>query len=121
MHKHFSVYRRVIVLQVALVSIIAAVYLALAGVGQARMALLGGLAALIPNLCFIGRIHWAGAKDPKKMLRTLYSGEALKLTLTGVMFFFIMQLPELHIGPLLVGYMSALTAYWWALLMPDNH
>jgi ATP synthase protein I len=78
---------------------------------------LGGVAAFIPNLYFALRIYKTAGQDAKKIVRSFYAGESGKLLLTAALFIMIFQIPALDILPLLFGYITALSVFWFALLM----
>ena len=78
---------------------------------------LGGLAAFIPNLYFSLWIRRSSGQTARKVVNSFYIGESGKLFLTVLIFGLIFQLPNLHILPLLVGYITALSVFWFALLM----
>jgi ATP synthase protein I len=78
---------------------------------------LGGLAAFIPNLYFALRISGTAEQEARKILNSFYAGETVKLILTATLFMLIFQIPNIEILPLLVGYVAALSVFWFALLM----
>ncbi len=85
--------------------------------GAALSSILGGLAAFIPNLYFVFRIHKSLGQGARKILNSFYIGESGKLLLTAMLFIIIFQFPNLEIFPLLTGYVTALSVFWFALLM----
>ncbi len=78
---------------------------------------LGGLAAFIPNLYFALRMTGSANQEARKILRSFYAGETVKLLLTAALFILIFQIPGIEILPLLAGYIAALSVFWFALLM----
>jgi ATP synthase protein I len=96
--------------------VISLIYAGGAG-GNALSPLLGGLSAIIPNLYFALRIRGSAEQEPRKILRSFYMGETVKLILTATLFILIFQIPNIEILPLLVGYIAALSVFWFALLM----
>lgn len=78
---------------------------------------LGGVAAFIPNLYFALRIYKSAGQEAKKIVRSFYAGESGKLLLTAALFIMIFQIPTIEILPLLFGYVTALSVFWFALLM----
>lgn len=101
------------------VSIITTVSLgfAVGGWQEAFSAAVGGLAAFLPNLYFATRISGAVGQEAREILRSFYIGESVKLLLTVGLFILIFQIPSIKILPLMVGYVSALSVFWFALLM----
>lgn len=84
---------------------------------KALSSALGGLAAFIPNMYFALRISGADGQEARKILSSFYVGEAVKLLLTAALFIIIFQIPNIELLPLLAGYVSALSVFWFALLM----
>jgi ATP synthase protein I len=78
---------------------------------------LGGLTAFLPNLYFALRIHWSVGLEAKKIVNAFYTGELGKLIITAALFTIIFQIPSIKIMPLLFGYITALSVFWFALLM----
>jgi ATP synthase protein I len=78
---------------------------------------IGGLAAFIPNLYFALRVAGSAEQDARKILRSFYVGESVKLLLTVALFMLIFQIPSIEILPLMAGYVAALSVFWFALLM----
>ena len=92
----------------------------LAGYGGANYAMssaLGGVAAFVPNLYFALRIHKAAGLPARKVMNSFYAGESGKLILTAALFVLIFKIPNITILPLLIGYIAALSVFWFALLM----
>ena len=84
---------------------------------KALSSALGGLAAFVPNLYFALRISNSAGQEARKVLQSFYTGESVKLLLTAALFILIFQIPKIEIMPLLVGYVTALSVFWFALLM----
>lgn len=84
---------------------------------KALSSALGGLAAFIPNLYFALRVSGSAEQEARKILRSFYVGESVKLLLTAALFILIFQIPSIEILPLLAGYIAALSVFWFALLM----
>ncbi len=84
---------------------------------KAFSSVLGGLAAFIPNLYFALRITGVEGQEARKILRSFYTGESIKLLLTAAIFALILRIPNIQILPLFAGYVSALSVFWFALLM----
>ncbi|MDD5321671.1 MAG: ATP synthase subunit I [Methylococcales bacterium] len=84
---------------------------------QGLSSALGGVAAFIPNLYFALRVHRTSGLEPRKIVNSFYAGESGKLLLTAALFMMIFQVPNIKILPLLTGYITALSVFWFALLM----
>ena len=79
--------RRLIVCQLSVTFVLAAIALAYAGVTSGRSALLGGLVSILPNAYFAHKLfRYQGAQAAKRIVNSFYKGEALKLVLTIVLF-----------------------------------
>ena len=91
---------------------------AFAGGGQQGLSsALGGMAAFFPNLYFALRINRSSGKPARRIVNSFYAGESGKLLLTAALFIIIFKIPNIEILPLLVGYIAALSVFWFALLM----
>jgi ATP synthase protein I len=84
---------------------------------QAKSALLGGMAAFIPNLYFAWRINRSSGLEAKKIVRSFYAGESAKLLLTAAIFAIVLQMPKIEVLTLFLGYIAVLSVFWFALLM----
>jgi ATP synthase protein I len=84
---------------------------------QGLSALLGGMAAFVPNLYFSLWIQRSAGQNARKIVNSFYVGESGKLLLTVVIFVMIFQIHNIQVLPLLVGYIAALSIFWFALLM----
>ena len=102
--------------QLVLILIVTAGFM-VRGEQQGLSAALGGMAAFIPNLYFAFWIRRSAGKEARKIVNSFYVGESGKFFLTVLAFVAIFQLPDIHILPLLVGYITALSVFWFALLM----
>lgn len=86
-----------------------------------RSALLGGLAAFLPNLYFASRVGFFDpAKSAKDVIKSFYLGETIKLILTAASFFILFQLPDIRFLPLFIAFGAVLTVFWLALLIRSN-
>lgn len=84
---------------------------------KALASFLGGLAALIPNLYFALRITRSEGQEARKILRSFYVGESVKLLLTAAIFALILRIPDIETLPLFASYVAALSVFWFALLL----
>ena len=103
--------------QILIILIITAGFAIIGGWQQGLYSALGGVAAFIPNLYFALRIYRTSGLNPRKIVNSFYAGESGKLLLTAALFVMIFQLQNIKILPLLVGYVTALSVFWFALLM----
>lgn len=117
--KHLSTVNKVLKLQL-LVIVLVSVFFAVVDNRQAAFqVILGGMAAFIPNLYFALRIQAAQGLSAKKIVRSFYTGESGKLLLTAAMFIVIFQLPDIKLLPLMTGYVSVLSIFWFALILRE--
>ena len=78
--------RRLLLTQLLVVVLIPALFL-IKDVLAAKSALIGTLVCFVPNLYFVYRaFKYSGARSAKKILRSFYAGESMKLLLTAVFF-----------------------------------
>lgn len=100
-----------------LVTMVVSLAFAVGGWHKSFSSLLGGLAAIVPNLYFALRVTSSEGQEARKVLRSFYTGESIKLLLTAVIFALILRIPNIQILPIFAGYVSALSVFWFALLM----
>lgn len=84
---------------------------------QAIYVFLGGLVAFLPNLYFGLKILAVSGSDAKKIVRAFYVGESGKLLLTAVLFYLILQVPDITLLPVMIGFVVTLSVFWFALMM----
>lgn len=108
---------RVLGYQVLIILVVVAGFALKGNEQQTGSALLGGAAAFIPNLFFSLWVNRTTGQGAKKVMNAFYVGESGKFFLTVAAFILIFQLPNIHILPLLVCYVAALSVFWFALLM----
>lgn len=117
--KKLSSVSKILALQVLVILMVSTGFAIINGKESALSPLLGGLAAFIPNLYFAFRIARVKGQPAQKIVRSFYAGESGKLILTAMLFYLIFQLPSIKLLPLLTAYVSALSVFWFALLMRD--
>ncbi|MGZ8190633.1 MAG: ATP synthase subunit I [Methylococcaceae bacterium] len=115
--RKLSTVSKILSAQILVIMIIAAGFVVAGGWQKALSPFLGGVAAFIPNLYFALRISRSAGQEARKIVRSFYAGESGKLLLTAALFAGILQIPNIEILPLLVGYIAALSVFWFALLM----
>jgi ATP synthase protein I len=114
--KHSTV-SKILHYQILIILVITAGFAFTGGWKQGLSSLLGGMAAFIPNLYFALRIVRSSGMPARKIVNSFYVGESGKLLLTAALFIMIFKVPNIKILPLLVGYIAALSVFWFALLM----
>jgi len=115
--RKISTVSKILSYQLLIILIITAGLAGYGGLNFAISSALGGVAAFVPNLYFALRIHKAAGLPARKVMNSFYAGESGKLILTAVLFMLIFKIPNITILPLLIGYVSALSVFWFALLM----
>lgn len=114
----FFVVRRILQLQALAIIAVAGLAMAWSGVEEAKSALLGGLVGFLPNALFAFKF---GRQDPKRtarqVVRTFYLGETIKLLVTALLFAIVFQLPGILFMPLIIGFVSVVMVFWFALLL----
>lgn len=111
-----STVAKILSFQVLIIAVVSLGF-AVGGWQKAYSSVLGGLAAFIPNLYFALRISRSAVQEARQILRSFYTGESVKLILTATIFMLIFQLPSIEVLPLMAGYATALSVFWFALLM----
>ncbi len=117
--KKQSTVSKILTLQILIIIVVSAGFYIAGGSLKALSPLLGGLTAFIPNLYLALRMARTTGQDAQKIVRSFYAGETGKLVLTAMLFFMIFQIPNIELLPLLAGYVSALSIFWFALIMRD--
>jgi ATP synthase protein I len=115
--RNLPVVSKILAYQLIIIMITISGFALVGGLREAFSPALGGMAAFIPNVYFALRAFKGAGQEAKKIVRSFYVGEAGKLLLTVALFVLIFQIPTIKILPLLVGYITALSVFWLALLM----
>jgi len=113
----FSVFSKVIIGQIFIILFAIVAFYFLGNELSAKSAFYGGIAALIPNLYFARKVSQHKEQEAKKVVQSFYAGESGKLIMTAMLFAAIFQDPKLDVIAMLTTYMSALTVFWFALLI----
>ncbi len=113
----FSVVNKILVGQLFIVLLVVAGFFVLSNGINAKSALFGGLAALIPNGYFARKINQHKGQEARKIVRSFYAGESGKLILTAILFALIFQDPKINFLAVMTAYIAALTVFWFALLI----
>ncbi len=115
--RNISTVSKILSYQLLIILIITAGLAGYGGMYYAISSALGGVAAFVPNLYFALRINKSAGQPARKVMNSFYAGESGKLILTAALFVLIFKVPNITILPLLVGYIAALSVFWFALLM----
>ncbi len=111
---------RILFIQAAVLAVIFLGGWALFGWQVGRSAGYGGLVAWIPNAYFALKICRDRGKEPQRIMRGFYVGEAVKLILTAGLFVLVFRLPEILFIPLFASFVAVLGVFWIALLLDKN-
>lgn len=112
----FSTVVRVLYVQVLIATLVASGFLLMSGWKLALSPLLGGAVAIVPNLYFAYKVYLARHREAQNILKAFYTGETVKLLLTVALFSIVLQIPSINFLALLIGYISALSVFWFALI-----
>jgi ATP synthase protein I len=113
----FVAVKKILSAQVLIAILMASGFLLQGGLQSAMSPMLGGLAAFLPNCYFSYRLYRSRNLDAKRMVRSFYTGESIKMLLTAAIFIIIFQMPGINFLTLLVGYLAVLSVFWFALLL----
>ena len=115
---HSLVVRRLLLAQLAMAVLFPLVLLPF-GTIAAKSAALGGIACLVPSLAFAYRaFRFSGARSARKILSSFYSGEALKLVLTALIFALIfINVKTLNVAALFGGFILVQSVIWATILL----
>lgn len=107
---------RAIALQMLVTLLAAALALAVGGLAAGGTALMGGLIgtganAVLAVWVFAGRAE----RDPQRFLLRLMLGEMSKFVMAVVLFIVAFAKFKVAFGPLMLGYLAVLVAYWVGL------
>ena len=120
--RFFNLMGRVLLIQLGLSVVLAALFWGMKGTVSAYSALLGGLTCVIPN-AFLALRLVVPRRDPGPgaLVRAAYIGETGKLALTVIMFTIVFTLVRpLAAGALFAGFIAAQLVTLSGLLMKDS-
>lgn len=117
-----SIAYRIVLAQLGIALVFAAVCLVAWGRSTAVAALAGGVTGVVTNLYVALRVFGNGAvRSAQKVLQRFYAAEAVKFALTLGLFALGIGVLKLNALPLLGGYGLTLVVYWLALLPIRPH
>lgn len=107
---------RAIALQILVTLLTGALALAVGGKAAGSAALMGGLIgtganAVLALWVFAGKTE----RDPQRFLLRMMLGEMSKFVVAVVLFIIAVAKFQVAFGPLMMGYLAALVAYWVGL------
>ena len=106
----------VIAKQCITVIVVSIIVLFFAGVHAGYSVFVGGMVCIIPNAYFANRVfRHEGARAARKIHRSFYIGEAVKLLLTALLFGVALVVLKVHPVALFGGYIVA----WLGLIVAE--
>ncbi|HEY7864808.1 MAG TPA: ATP synthase subunit I [Psychromonas sp.] len=101
--------------QLLLVLFIALILTVFSSTKSGYSGLAGGMTFILPNLIFVlMTFAHAGASKSKLILRGFYVGEAIKLTLTVILFSIFLKYGALYLQPFYISFLLLVTSQWLA-------
>jgi len=85
------------------------------GVEQALAAVIGGAIGVVLTAVTALRIGLAMGRDPQIMVAAFYRAMAFKLVLAVILFVVVAKWFAGYFGPVLIGYVATVVAYWLAM------
>jgi ATP synthase protein I len=101
--------------QALLAGIAAAVFAVIGGLDQALAALIGGGIGVVLTAVTALRIGLSLSQDPQAMIGAFYRAMAFKLVLAVILFVIVAKWFSGYFGPVLIGYVATIVAYWLAM------
>ncbi|WP_242602014.1 F0F1 ATP synthase subunit I [Legionella yabuuchiae] len=113
--------RRLLACQTGLTLIITIAAALWGGGHAAQSAFLGGLVSVIPNAYFAWKVfQYQGARAARKIVNSLYKGEAIKIFLTLILFALVFVLFSLKPLLFFITYIVVQMVFWFAPIIFDN-
>ena len=106
----------IVAAQIVVTLLVAAVALLIAGSEAGYSSLVGGLTGFLPGYYLAGRVFRSRSQDPARIVRNLYTGEAVKLVMTAALFVVALLLLEVVPLYLFLAYLATSAVYWFALI-----
>lgn len=107
----------IVLLQLLGVALIALIAIPITGAKSALSILLGGCAYVVPNIFFVWRVfRYVGAHQVAQFMTAFFIGEMLKLILSAILFLVIVNYLPVSLLSVLIGYVSAIIAFWIACM-----
>ena len=105
----------------ALVVVVIALGWSIDSLSNIGSVLLGGAASVLPSLYFAQRLFaTTSASAAKKILRTFYVGEMIKLALSSLLVLLILLFIPVAILPFVTGFVGAQLGFWLAPLLANK-
>ncbi len=101
--------------QALLAGIAAVLFAVIGGLDQALAALIGGGIGVVLTAVTALRIGLSLSQDPQAMIGAFYRAMAFKLVLAVILFVIVAKWFSGYFGPVLIGYVATVVAYWLAM------
>ncbi len=108
---------KIIAYQILITFVVSVCFTLMLDEASGKFAFLGGLIAIIPNAYLGIRLVRSFKLEARKFINALYASESIKFLITVMLFFLVYKMPDIKLLPLLTCYVSALSIFWFALLM----
>ncbi|MFU8832139.1 MAG: ATP synthase subunit I [Wenzhouxiangella sp.] len=101
--------------QALLAGMAAVLFAVIGGLDQALAALIGGGIGVVLTAVTALRIGLSLSQDPQAMIGAFYRAMAFKLVLAVILFVIVAKWFSGYFGPVLIGYVATIAAYWLAM------
>jgi ATP synthase protein I len=101
--------------QALLAGLAGLVFAFIGGLDQALAALIGGAIGVLLTAITALRIGLSLSQDAQVMVRAFYRAMAFKLVLAVILFVIVAKWFAGYFGPVLIGYVATVVAYWLAM------
>ena len=116
-----GIIKSLLVMQLVMTTAIALVLFLCNGNRSAISAVLGGIVAILPSALFARKLfQYQGARAARKIVRSFYFGEALKLLLSMALFTLVFVFYEVKPLAFFVTYIVVVISIWFAPLFFAN-
>lgn len=106
--------KRILVCQLIIAVILTTIVGLMLGRNAAWSAMIGGCLVIVPAIVYGLFLSRVDPRYPRKIVRSLYLGEALKIILTGFLLIVVLHFYNARLGPLLVGLLGVYSVYFFA-------
>jgi len=107
----------IVFLQLIVILCLAIIVLLTHGINSGLSVLAGGLAYGLPNLVFVWRVfRYSRTNEVAQFMTAFFLGEAIKLTLSAILFVLIVKYLAVSLLSVLVGFIGAIVAFWVACI-----
>lgn len=101
--------------QILVLGFVSIVFFITNGLMGLRSSLLGGVVSILPGLLFSLKLFkYQGAQQAKKIMNSLYTGEAYKLIVSGALFALVFIYIKVNALAFFLTYIIVQAVYWCA-------